>query len=189
MQHHLKYTNIHSRTKKITENFFAAKPWSGSRDDRHAKFEEWLERTCAVYDIVSPSLVVSSDPFVRFMSQLYTEGDVIAMANYSVIGLFHAFYHRLQVKKGRAINCRAAHAWACSLYYSVRPKAFIKAVVNGKINDVFPADVGITPDHGAPALTDDEAAALAELQEELLSSLENDDPLHEAMEQFEMGED
>lgn len=138
VRYHRRFRNIRPEELKVTEGFFRGGPWRGSDDERQTLYERWARLSAQVYDIPPPLLELRlGSPEPIHGPGTYEMGTLV-LYRWSVITLFHEFRHHMQfLGIGPFEDAIAreddARAWSCSLFYSVRPVAFRKAVRQGRI--------------------------------------------------------
>lgn len=137
---HMKFRNIHRKARQAGETLFASRPWHGSEEERQSKYERFLLDAATVYGIPTPTLAVIPQGDVYG----YVAPNTIVLNKYSVVSLFNAF--RLHMQYMGAVDVpfadlRDAQAWACSLFYTLRPIQFRKMVRAGRIRGVFATDL------------------------------------------------
>lgn len=136
---HLRFKNIKPKTITATRALFEAGPWSGTDEEKQGKYELWLREVSAAYGIPTPTLEINFDN--RYATY---EWGRITLASWSVTTLFHDFRHHLQAMGACAADmqdCDDAQAWACSLFYSVKPRMFRRRVREGRIMGVDADDL------------------------------------------------
>lgn len=140
---HRRFRNLKPSTISATEALFASGPWTGTDEERQSKFERWLAAASECYGVPRPTFEkVTTDALMRG-THAYTWGR-ITINNWSVITLMHAFRHHLQAMGAVAAeysDCEDAQAWACSLFYTVKPRLFRKRVREGRIIGVAALDL------------------------------------------------
>lgn len=136
-KHHLQFKNFHRGILEATEDLFRSKPWRGGEAEQHEKFSRWLRHASAVYHVPEPTFRVWQSGRASY------SGNTIVLGAYSVTSLFHEFRHHLQWHDDAAPFDPEGDAlgWSCSLFYTVRPKLFRKAVRAGRIAGVTPDDL------------------------------------------------
>jgi excisionase family DNA binding protein len=137
---HTRFRSIHKSTRLAAKDLFDSKPWSGSEEDKQTKFERFLRDASAVYSIPQPTLSVIADGDILGL----VAPNTIVLDKYSVTSLFNAFRQHMQycgVISVPFLDRRDAQAWACSLFYTVRPILFRKRVREGRIVGVHPDDL------------------------------------------------
>lgn len=137
---HMKFKRIHTKTKAAAEALFAARPWSGTEEEQQSKFERFLRNASAVYSIPTPTLSVIPSLDVYG----YVAPNTITLDKYSVISLFHSFRMHMQYMQTVDVafpDRNDAQAWACSLFYTIRPIQFRKMVRAGRIAGVHSTDL------------------------------------------------
>jgi excisionase family DNA binding protein len=137
---HIQFKNIHKGARKAAKTLFDSKPWSGTDEEKQTKFERFLRDASEVYGLPTPTLTVMAD--------LDTQGlvapNTIHLVKYSVTTLFHAFRSHMQYTGAVDVPFYTpadAQAWACSLFYTIRPILFRKQVRQRRIQGVFPDDL------------------------------------------------
>lgn len=161
MRHHLKFRNFRPSIIQAAEDLFEAKPWSIEDDDR------WVKTAQVFVDAVSNaygvrSAVVENDTAwsyrhrrgVRYepaqveRSALSAEDEMtevsppkILVKNKSIISLFKGVrIHALAQGDLEAVSLDDPWAWACSLFYTVRPVMFRARARQGRIKGVTARD-------------------------------------------------
>lgn len=137
---HMKFKSIHAGARKAATVLFDSKPWSGTDEDKQTKFERFLSEASAVYGLPQPSLSVVEDSEVVGL----VAPNMIVLNKYSVTSLFNAFRQHMQYMgavQQQFLDRRDAQAWACSLFYCVRPILFRKRVREGRIWGVNESDL------------------------------------------------
>lgn len=161
MRHHLKFRNFRPSIVQAAEDLFEAKPWSID-DDR-----EWEKVAQAFCDAVSNAYGVrtavveadSSYTYRRRRGVRYEPAQVehsvlsageemtevappkILVKNQSIISLFKGVrIHALAQGDLEAVSIDDPWAWACSLFYTVRPIMFRARARQGRIKDVTARD-------------------------------------------------
>jgi excisionase family DNA binding protein len=137
---HLKFRNIHAGARQAGETLFKSKPWQGTDEEKQSKFERFLSDASAVYGVPTPTLAVIPEGDVYG----YVAPNTIILNKFSVISVFHSFRAHLQYMGAVDVpmyNARDAQAWACSLFYTLRPIQFRKMVRDRRINGVLPDDL------------------------------------------------
>jgi len=137
---HLRFRNIHKGAKAAGERLFVAKPWVGSDEEKQSKFERFLNEASAAYGVPTPTLAVAPEVEVNGL----VAPNTIVITKYSVVSLFNSFRQHLQYTGAVDVefpNKRDAQAWACSLFYTLRPIPFRKAVRAGGVMGVYPNDL------------------------------------------------
>lgn len=137
---HLKFKNIHRKTREAGETLFKSKPWSGNEEEQQGKFERFLREASAVYSVPQPTLAIIPDLDVYG----YVAPNTIVLDKYSVISLFNSF--RLHLQYMGTVDApfpsrNDAQSWACSLFYTLRPIQFRKMVREGRIVSVRAHDL------------------------------------------------
>lgn len=138
--------DIDPRLLELTARFFQARPWLGDDLIKHRKFETWLHGACTLYRL--PPVTLSVMP-IQQKGPTYGEYDAdgpgILLRRFSVISLFHQFRHHMQANSTDEWNHdndgADAQAWACSLFYIIRPKKFRRWVRRGRVAGVYPPDL------------------------------------------------
>lgn len=149
---HLKFKNIHATVKAAADEMFNAGPWDGDDEHKHSLFTRFLRRASDAYGVPAPTLEVHTADRALARRGVDYEVGQITLAKYSVINLFHGFRHHLQALGNVVITDSERYsaeeaaeidaiAWSCSLFYSVRPLAFRRAVRRGIITYVTPDDL------------------------------------------------
>lgn len=148
-RYHLKYKHIDQRTLELTDRFFAQKPYQASPERQFRLFDTWVHGACIVYGFEAhPHLVV--DPTDRDLqisrSRYLPEKQEIRLVKFSASSLFHQFRHHMQWCSEDGYGDPAAmeedaRGWAASLFYTVRPRMYRKAVRAGNIMHVHPEDL------------------------------------------------
>jgi hypothetical protein len=147
---HLAFKNIHRSVQKAADDLFKSKPWRDEGEQQHAKFSAFLRKASAAYDITTPILeFVEADVPANQPAPFQYEANegVIRLTRYSVLSLFACFHYHMQAEGLVDGASRydpdddAAFRWACSLFYSVRPRLFRKAVRAGRVLGVSPEDL------------------------------------------------
>lgn len=137
---HMQFKNVHKATRRAAKTLFDSKPWQGSDEDKQSKFERFLREAAAVYGVPQPSLsIVTGSEVVGLVSP-----NTIVLDKYSVTSLFNAFRQHMQYTGAvdvEFLDRRDAQAWACSLFYMIRPILFRKRVREGRIMGVTPNDL------------------------------------------------
>lgn len=137
---HLKFRNIHTGARNAGEALFKSKPWQGTDEEKQSKFERFLSDVSAVYGVPQPTLAVIPEGDVYG----YVAPNTIVLNKFSVISLFHAFRAHLQYMDAVNVamyNAGDAQAWACSLFYTLRPIQFRKMVRDGRVHGVRADDL------------------------------------------------
>lgn len=140
---HLRFRNIKPSVKRATETLFDSKPWSGTDEEKQSKYERWLRDASSAYGIPAPTLEIREDVSVRRGSGGYSWGR-ITLGAWSLTTMFHQFRHHLQAMGACGAeygDCDDAQAWACSLFYAVKPRMFRKRVREGRIIGVDADDL------------------------------------------------
>lgn len=137
---HRKFRNIHRGARKAGETLFVSKPWVGTDEEKQTKYERFLRDASAVYGLPTPTLAVIPEGDVYG----YVAPNTIVIDKYSVTSLFNAFRCHMQYMGATDVgfyNGRDAQAWACSLFYTLRPIQFRKMVREGRIRGVLADDL------------------------------------------------
>lgn len=147
---HLKFKNIREDVLEATEEFFVSKPWEGSNEEKQQKFDYWLAKVSEAYGVETPGLeVVEGNPMLQLMVMAYQEG-MIYSRKYSIINTFIGFRRHCQVQGAVTVDPDKQQedcaAWACSLFYKLRPFMFRKGVREGKIMLMHPRFLLADPD-------------------------------------------
>jgi hypothetical protein len=152
---HIKFRedDIDPRIIELTTRLCELKPWAGPDDLKMVRYEIWLHGACMVYGIPEVTLVMQ-DQHTRRDIPTYgeykkSEGGmqaVIILRKYSLISLFHQFRHHMQASVDEAwehmnSDKNDAQAWACSLFYIVKPNRFRAMVRKGRVAGVKPEDL------------------------------------------------
>lgn len=139
-RYHLRFKNLHPNIIEVTETLFKSRPWRGTQGERHEKFSRWLREAAVVYGVPEPTFQVRRG--MRTPPGTYAPNR-ITLSHYSVVTLFHEFRHHLQWHDEAAVfePEEDAKGWSCSLFYTVRPHLFRKAVREGRIYGVSPEDL------------------------------------------------
>lgn len=164
MRYHLRFKRFHPGTIRATDELFSSKPWAGTDDEKQDKFERWLRQVSNVYSIPAPQLEITDDPLTLLMAGGYSAG-TMTLPKFSVLTMFHEFRHHMQFcgvgragdiyGEGQAMEHDAA-GWSCSLFYTVRPTLFRKAVRAGGVFHVQPEDLLRTVPDAEPEAQDDD---------------------------------
>jgi excisionase family DNA binding protein len=179
---HMKFRNIHTGARNAGETLFASKPWEGSDEDKQSKFERFLAEASAAYGVPTPTFAVIPDTEVQGL----VAPNTIVVAKYSVISVFSAFRQHLQYSGAVDVqfrNPQDAQAWACSLFYTLRPIQFRKMVRAGRIWGVRPNDLLTSATLAARQDEIDEAFA------GLVAESYSDDEIHDLEDDGADGED
>jgi hypothetical protein len=141
---HLKFRNIKPSTKTAATELFEDGPWTGTDDEKHLKYERFLRKASEAYGIPAPTLEIRMEDGVQRASLSGYEWGRVTLGSWSVTSLFHQFRHHLQAMGCTTTDmhdCDDAQAWACSLFYTVKPRMFRKRVREGRILGVNPDDL------------------------------------------------
>jgi hypothetical protein len=157
---HLHYKNFHTDTLAITEAVMVEKPWKlEDFNTKQALFEQWVDKTAKVYDVPVPEVMVYEDSPLLQESFCMYDGDQgrIYLRKHSLVSLFMMFRVHMLIcldtregvqyteERHRDIHQDAA-AWACSLFYQLRPFLFRRSVREGKIKLIHPRDLLANPE-------------------------------------------
>lgn len=137
---HTQFRSIHRKTREAAQTLFGSKPWQGTDEEKFAKYERFLREASAVYSIPQPSLTITDESDVYGL----VAPNTIVLDKFSVTSMFNAFRCHMQYTGAVEVefpNLRDAQAWACSLFYTIRPILFRKRVREGRIAGVFPDDL------------------------------------------------
>lgn len=137
-EYHERFRNFHSRTLDATDRLFRSRPWVDTENATSTeKFERWLRRVSAAYDLPVPDLAFSDDPRVSFVFGCYRPSEQrIYLPKHSVVTLFHEFRHHMQHRGADMVSQDVeedARAWSLSLFYQVRPSLYWRAVEDGGV--------------------------------------------------------
>jgi excisionase family DNA binding protein len=156
------FRNIHAGVRSAATDLFDSKPWSGTDEDKQTKFERFLRDASAAYGIPQPTLQVVEVAEGERAECGLVAPNTIVLDKYSVTSLFNAFRQHMQYSGAITVgflNRRDAQAWACSLFYAVRPILFRKRVREGRISGVRETDLLTTASLAARQSEVDEAFA------------------------------
>lgn len=183
---HTAYTKIHKKVLRATEELFRSRPWSGTDEDICARWQAWADKACDAYGIphVDVELTTAHE---EWLGWYLPDTRAIMMRKWSLITFWHEFRHHMQYSMNLQYPSREwfeadAQAWACSLYHTVRPGAFRRAVASGKVWGVETEDLGpenavqgpVAPDCELPS---EQREAFEQLAESLLESLDPEEDL------------
>jgi hypothetical protein len=183
---HETYTNIHKKVLRVTDALFRARPWSGTDDEILNRWQAWCDKACDAYGIPHVEVLMTRSD-VPYHGAYLPESRCIVLRKWSLITLFHEFRHHMQCTQDLHYAFEEAfeidaQAWACSLFHSVRPGRFRRAVESGRVKGVGPGDLAPQNAAQGPLAADcelpaEQREAFEQLAEELLESLEPDEDL------------
>ena len=126
------YKNIEPATVELVKHFIEVeKPWSGSGEEKMAKFVTLLNKLSQIYSVTVPVLEIG-DPMHAHGSGCYLPlENKIILPKFSLVTLLHEFKHHLQHCKGKRNTEEAARGWSISLFYQASQKAYERAVKKG----------------------------------------------------------
>lgn len=146
MRLHLRFKNFRPTTVAAAEALFAARPWLFEDDaERVAVGQTFVDAVAASYNI--PTAVVGlrrnfSDA-VRYQPALVEEnalGELTSLSpprifldHWSILSLFNGVRVHLLANGETPTSEIDPHAWACSLFYAVRPAMFRARVREGRV--------------------------------------------------------
>lgn len=146
MRLHLRFKNFRPTTVAAAEALFAARPWLFEDDaERVAVGQTFVDAVAASYNI--PTAVVGlrrnfSDA-VRYQPALVEEnalGELTSLSpprifldHWSILSLFNGVRVHLLANGETPTSEIDPHAWACSLFYAVRPEMFRARVREGRV--------------------------------------------------------
>lgn len=146
-RYHLHFKNFRQPLLDVTAEFFDSNPWSGTTDEIHAKFTDWLQGAAGAYGIDPPKLIVMSEEqmFIAGLNGWQPGERDMVTPNYSVLTMFWLFRHHLHRNgvQPYGSNCEwDARGWSCSLFYRFRPITFRRAVRSNRVMfDITPEDL------------------------------------------------
>jgi len=158
MRYHLHFKNLHPTVLRAADELFLSKPWTGTDEERYVKFRTFLQRASDAYSVPAPSFEVDTAGVNHGLALQRMQYDLgqIDCADFSVISTFLGLRAHLQALNVANIDglseaednltaqrllANDAVGWACSLFYTVRPTLFRKAVRSGVIQFVAPIDL------------------------------------------------
>jgi hypothetical protein len=151
---HLKFKNIRNETVAAAEELFNARPWRmESTTEKLVVAQRFVDTISAQAHI--PSAVVTVRPLfggagVQYRPAVIEEDSLgsdhrispprILLNSFSIINVFHGTRVHLLAHGEAPVSENDPIAWACSLFYKVRPEMFRARVREGRIVGVDARD-------------------------------------------------
>lgn len=134
---HLRFPAIKEEVKTTVAELFAANPWSPDADPL-AVVDPFVDRICRYYGVPVPLIEISPwitnrfsyRPDARFSLASENEAGKITLREFTLIDLLMALRRHINSHTGSRLD---EHAWACSLYYAVKPVRFRRLAREGKM--------------------------------------------------------
>ncbi len=177
---HLVFKNIKSDVVDATRTLISSGV-DGDFDDVIGAFQEWADTCTDLYHVPR----VAMEYFYEDKDSMY-EGDTILFINFNYVQIFHQFRHHMQ-QYGRSDFRHPemdAVSWACSLFHSVSPGKFERAVRDGNVSYIRPHRMipATRITNECKPLNDNESTLFENLAEEFMDDA--DDEVVQLMEQF-----
>lgn len=131
---HLRFSGIKEEVKTTVAELFAANPWSPDVDPI-AVVIPFVDRICHSYGVPVPLIEIVPHIWDRFSyrpGQQFSENEAgkITLREFTLIDLLMALRRHINSHTGSRLD---EHAWACSLYYAVKPVRFRRLAREGKM--------------------------------------------------------
>lgn len=149
---HLSFKNFRPAAVDAAERLFAEKPWSITDEARLQEVaQEFSTRVCAAYSAPQAVVIVVDDPFTptAYTPAIVREDGLgrmesvqqptIRLGKWSIANLFTVLRTHL-LANGAEQKAHDPQAWAHSLFYTVKPAMFRKAVRSGRIRGLSAKD-------------------------------------------------
>lgn len=153
MRLHLRFKNFKPATIEAAEGLFAARPWRmETEDEKLAAGQAFVDAVSEAYHYPTARVAVRRmwGDSVQYRPAVLEEDSLgsarsisppmIILDHFSVIGLFHGMRVHLLAHGEQPTSEVDPSAWACSLFYKVRPEMFRARAREGRIVGVFPKD-------------------------------------------------
>lgn len=149
---HLSFKNFRPAAVDAAERLFAEKPWSITDELRLQEIaQEFSTRVCAAYSAPQAVVIVVDDPFTptAYTPAIVREDGLgrmesvqqptIRLGKWSIVNLFTVMRTHL-LANGAEQKAHDPNGWAHSLFYTVKPAMFRKAVRSGRIRGLTAKD-------------------------------------------------
>lgn len=149
---HLAFKNFRPAAVDAAERLFAEKPWSVTDELRLQEIaQEFSTRVCAAYSAPQAVVIVVDDPFTptAYTPAIVREDGLgrmesvqqptIRLGKWSIVNLFTVIRTHL-LSNGAEQKANDPNAWAHSLFYTIKPAMFRKAVRSGRIRGLSAKD-------------------------------------------------
>lgn len=151
---HLRFKNFRPATLAAAEALFNAKPWQmEDLDEKVATGQAFIDALAATYHVPTALLGIVRNfrgESVSYRPALVSENALgemtslspprILLDHWTILGLFHGTRVHLLANGEEAVSEMDPQAWACSLFYTVRPEMFRARAREGRVLEVRAKD-------------------------------------------------